>query len=180
MLLTVGLFQAAQSVASLYLPDLVTDILDNGVAKGDVGYIMRTGGLMLAITLVQVACAIVAVHFSAKASISLGRDLRGAIFHRVSAFSERKVSHFGAPTLITRTTNDVQQVQMFVLMTCTLFVAAPILTVIGVIVMMLILSPILAVITLIWTPHRHVNLGTPRRPPRQYETRAAVPSAAPA
>lgn len=180
MLLTVGLFQAAQSVASLYLPDLVTDILDNGVAKGDVGYIMRIGGLMLAITLVQVACAIVAVHFSAKASISLGRDLRGAIFHRVSAFSERKVSHFGAPTLITRTTNDVQQVQMFVLMTCTLFVAAPILTVIGVIVMMLILSPILAVITLIWTPHRHVNLGTPRRPPRQYETRAAVPSAAPA
>ena len=75
---------------------------------------------MLAITLVQVACAIAAVYFGAKAAMALGRDLRGAIFHRVSEFSEREVSQFGAPSLITRTTNDVQQVQMLVLMTCTL------------------------------------------------------------
>jgi ATP-binding cassette subfamily B protein len=136
MLLGVGAFQAAQSIASLYLPTLVAEIIDNGVAKGDVGYIVRTGGIMLAISLMQVVCAIVAVYFSAKASMSLGRDLRGAVFHRVSAFSEREVSRFGAPSLITRTTNDVQQVQMFALMTFTLFVAAPILAVGGVIMAM--------------------------------------------
>ncbi|HEY4216722.1 MAG TPA: ABC transporter ATP-binding protein [Gemmatimonadaceae bacterium] len=136
MLLGVGVFQAAQSIASLYLPTLVAEIIDNGVARGDVGYIIRVGGVMLAITLAQVVCAIAAVYFSARATMSLGRDLRGAVFHRVSAFSEREVSRFGAPSLITRTTNDVQQVQMFALMTCTLFVAAPILAVGGVIMAM--------------------------------------------
>jgi ATP-binding cassette subfamily B protein len=133
LLVGVAIFQAAQSIANLYLPSLVADIIDNGVAKGDVGHILMIGGVMLAITLAQVACAIVAVYFGAKAAMSLGRDLRGALFHRVSEFSEREVSKFGAPTLITRSTNDVQQVQMFVLLTCTLFVAAPILAVGGVI-----------------------------------------------
>lgn len=133
LLIGVAVFQAAQSIANLYLPSLVADIIDNGVAKGDVGHILMIGGIMLAITLVQVACAIVAVYFGAKAAMSLGRDLRGALFHRVSEFSEREVSKFGAPTLITRSTNDVQQVQMFVLLTCTLFVAAPILAIGGVI-----------------------------------------------
>jgi ATP-binding cassette subfamily B protein len=136
LLVAVGVFQAAQSIASLYLPSLVADIIDDGVAKGDIGYIMRVGALMLAITLAQIVCAIVAVYYGAKASMSLGRDLRGAIFHRVSEFSEREVSGFGAPSLITRTTNDVQQVQMVVLMTCTLFVAAPILAIGGVIMAM--------------------------------------------
>ncbi len=136
LLLGVGVFQAAQSIASLFLPTLVADIIDNGVAKGDVGHIMVIGSIMLAITLGQVACAITAVYFGAKASMLLGRNLRGAIFHRVSEFSEREVSQFGAPSLITRTTNDVQQVQMFVLMTCTLFVSAPILAVGGVIMAM--------------------------------------------
>jgi ATP-binding cassette subfamily B multidrug efflux pump len=136
LLLGVGVFQAAQSIASLYLPNLVADIIDNGIAKGDVGHIMFVGSIMLAITLGQVACAITAVYFGAKASMLLGRNLRGAIFHRVSEFSEREVSQFGAPSLITRTTNDVQQVQMFVLMTCTLFVSAPILAVGGVIMAM--------------------------------------------
>jgi len=136
LLLGVGVFQAAQSIASLYLPNLVADIIDNGIAKGDVGHIMVVGSIMLAITLAQVACAITAVYYGAKASMLLGRDLRGAIFHRVSDFSEREVSQFGAPSLITRTTNDVQQVQMVVLMTCTLFVAAPILAVGGVIMAM--------------------------------------------
>lgn len=136
LLICVGLFQGAQSIASLYLPSLVADIIDRGVAVGDVHHIMVTGLIMLAITLAQVACAIAAVYFGAKAAMSLGRDLRGAVFHRVSEFSEREVSGFGAPTLITRTTNDVQQVQMVVLMTCTLFVAAPILAVGGVIMAM--------------------------------------------
>lgn len=136
MLLAVGVFQAAQSIASLYLPTFVAEIIDNGVARGDIGYIVRIGGIMLAITLVQVVCAIAAVYFSARATMSLGRDLRGAVFHRVSAFSEREVSRFGAPSLITRTTNDVQQVQMFALMTCTLFVAAPILAIGGVVMAM--------------------------------------------
>ncbi|MEO6944680.1 MAG: ABC transporter ATP-binding protein [Lacisediminihabitans sp.] len=136
LLVGVGIFQAAQSIASLYLPNLVADIIDKGIAKGDVGHIMVVGSVMLAITLGQVMCAIVAVYFGAKASMLLGRNLRGAIFHRVSEFSEREVSQFGAPSLITRTTNDVQQVQMFVLMTCTLFIAAPILAVGGVIMAM--------------------------------------------
>jgi ATP-binding cassette subfamily B protein len=136
LLVGVGLFQAAQSIASLFLPNLVADIIDNGVAKGDVGHILLVGSIMLVITLGQVVCAITAVYFGAKASMLLGRNLRGAIFHRVSAFSEREVSQFGAPSLITRTTNDVQQVQMFVLMTCTLFVSAPILAVGGVIMAM--------------------------------------------
>lgn len=136
LLVGVGVFQAAQSIASLFLPNLVADIIDNGVAKGDVGHIMVVGSIMLAITLGQVACAITAVYYGAKASMLLGRNLRGAIFHRVSEFSEREVSLFGAPSLITRTTNDVQQVQMFVLMTCTLFVSAPILAVGGVIMAM--------------------------------------------
>jgi len=136
LLVGVGVFQAAQSIASLFLPNLVADIIDNGVAKGDVGHILVIGSIMLAITLGQVACAITAVYFGAKASMMLGRNLRGAIFHRVSEYSEREVSQFGAPSLITRTTNDVQQVQMFVLMTCTLFVSAPILAVGGVIMAM--------------------------------------------
>jgi ATP-binding cassette subfamily B protein len=126
-------FQLAQSIASLYLPSLNADIIDNGIAKGDAGYILMIGGMMLGITLVQIAAAIAAVYFGAKAAMALGRDLREAIFVRVGEFSEREVSKFGAPSLITRTTNDVQQVQMLVLMTCTLLVSAPILAIGGVI-----------------------------------------------
>src|SRR3569623_296335 len=96
-------------------------------------YLKPYRAMLLAVAFAQVVCAIAAVYFSARATMSFGRDLRGAVFHRVSAFSEREVSRFGAPSLITRTTNDVQQVQMFALMTCTLFVAAPILAIGGVI-----------------------------------------------
>jgi ATP-binding cassette subfamily B protein len=133
LLLAVGVFQLAQSLASLYLPSLHADVVDNGIAKGDVPYIFGVGGLMLGITLLQVVCAITAVYFGARVAMSLGRDLRSGIFHTVSGFSEREVAQFGAPSLITRTTNDVQQVQMVVLMTCTLFVAAPMLAIGGVI-----------------------------------------------
>jgi ATP-binding cassette subfamily B multidrug efflux pump len=136
LLVAVGVFQLAQSIASLYLPALNADIIDEGVATGDTGYILRTGGLMLLITLGQIVCAIVAVYFGAKAAMALGRDLRGAVFTRVGEFSEQEVSRFGAPSLITRSTNDVQQVQMLVLTTCTLLVSAPILCIGGVIMAM--------------------------------------------
>jgi ATP-binding cassette, subfamily B, multidrug efflux pump len=133
-LIAVVVLQGAQTIAALYLPSLNADIIDKGVARGDTGYIWSTGGLMLLITLVQVICAATAVYFGAKAAMGFGRDVRGGIFHQVSDFSAREMGHFGAPSLITRITNDVQQVQMLVLMTCTLLVAAPI-TAIGGIVM---------------------------------------------
>jgi ATP-binding cassette subfamily B multidrug efflux pump len=133
LLVAVVVFQFAQSMASLYLPRLTADIIDNGVAKGDTGYVLRVGILMLGATLVQIVFAVAAVYFGSKAAMAFGRDVRGGIFHRVSGFSEREVSKFGAASLITRTTNDVQQVQILVLMTCTMLVSAPILAIGGVI-----------------------------------------------
>ncbi|MDQ0077910.1 ABC transporter ATP-binding protein [Arthrobacter oryzae] len=133
LLLAVVIFQLAQSIASLYLPTLNADIIDEGVAKGDTGVILSLGGLMLGITLLQIACAVIAVYFGAKAAMSVGRDLRGAIFSRVGEFSEQEVTKFGAPSLITRSTNDVQQVQQLVLMSATMMVAAPMLSIGGVI-----------------------------------------------
>jgi ATP-binding cassette subfamily B protein len=124
--------QLVGTIASLYLPSLNARIIDRGVALGDTGYIVRTGGWMLLVTLVQIACSIAAVYFGARAGMSFGRDLRSAIFHRVSEFSEREVGRFGAPTLITRTTNDVQQVQMLVVLGCTMLVTAPIMCVGGI------------------------------------------------
>ncbi|HEY0247823.1 MAG TPA: ABC transporter ATP-binding protein [Gryllotalpicola sp.] len=133
LLVGVLVFQLAQSLAALYLPTLNADIIDFGVSKGDTGYIMRTGGWMLLVTLAQIICSITAVYFSARAAMGLGRDLRLAVFTRVGAFSEREVQLFGAPSLITRSTNDVQQIQMLVLMSCTMMVSAPITAVGGVI-----------------------------------------------
>ena len=128
----VVLFQFVQTLATLYLPTLNADIIDNGVVTGDTGYILRYGGLMLAVALVQVVCAATAVYFGARTAMGLGRDVRAAIFDRVQSFSVREVGHFGAPSLITRTTNDVQQVQMLVVITLTLMVSAPIMCVGGV------------------------------------------------
>jgi len=136
LLVAVVVFQLAQSLLSLWLPTLNADITDNGIAKGDTGYIVMVGAGMLGVTLLQVACSIAAVYFGAKVAMRVGRDLRGAIFEKVGEFSEREVSRFGAPSLITRNTNDVQQVQMLVLMTCTLLVSAPILAVGGIILAM--------------------------------------------
>ncbi len=133
LLLGVVIFQLAQSIASLFLPTLNADIIDQGVATGNTGYILRLGGIMLLITLGQIICAIVAVYFGAKVAMKVGRDLRAAVFTRVGEFSEQEVTRFGAPSLITRSTNDVQQVQMLVLTTCTLLVSAPILSIGGVI-----------------------------------------------
>jgi ATP-binding cassette, subfamily B, multidrug efflux pump len=133
LLVGVLVFQFGQAMASLYLPTLTADIIDKGVAQGDVEYVLQRGLLMLAASGAQVIFSIIAVYFGARTAMALGRDLRAAVFHRVSEFSEREVSKFGAPSLITRSTNDVQQVQMLVLMTCTLLVAAPILAIGGII-----------------------------------------------
>ncbi|MEQ4209300.1 ABC transporter ATP-binding protein [Actinopolymorpha sp. B9G3] len=132
-LAAVVLLQLVGTMASLYLPSLNADIIDDGIATGDTGYIVRTGGWMLLVTLVQIACSIAAVYFGARTAMSFGRDVRAAVFERVGTFSAREVAHFGAPSLITRNTNDVQQVQMFVVMTCTMLVMAPIMCVGGVI-----------------------------------------------
>jgi ATP-binding cassette subfamily B multidrug efflux pump len=132
-LAAVVLFQLVGTIASLYLPALNAEIIDDGVAKGDTGLIISTGGVMLAITVLQVVCTIIAVYFGARTAMGFGRDVRAALFRQVGTFSDREVAGFGAPTLITRNTNDVQQVQMLVLMTCTLLVAAPIMCVGGVI-----------------------------------------------
>jgi ATP-binding cassette subfamily B multidrug efflux pump len=132
LLAVVGL-QLVSTMATLYLPSLNADIIDKGVATGDTGFILSTGGWMLLVTVVQIACSVAAVYFGASAAMAFGRDVRSAIFHRVGTFSGREVAQFGAPSLITRNTNDVQQVQMLVLMTCTLMVSAPIMCVGGVI-----------------------------------------------
>jgi ATP-binding cassette, subfamily B, multidrug efflux pump len=121
------------TIAALYLPTLNADIIDNGVAQADTTYILQVGAIMLGVTLVQVACSIGAVWFGARSAMGFGRDTRAAIFHRVGTFSAREVTRFGAPSLITRTTNDVQQVQMLVLVTATMMVTAPIMAVGGII-----------------------------------------------
>ncbi|SEE45411.1 ABC transporter ATP-binding protein [Jiangella alba] len=132
-LAAVVVLQFIGTLASLYLPSLNADIIDNGIARGDTGYIVRTGGWMLAATVLQITCTVGAVYFGAKTAMAFGRDVRAAIFHRVGEFSAREVGRFGAPSLITRNTNDVQQVQMLVLMSCTLLVTAPIMATGGVI-----------------------------------------------
>ncbi|AQU71191.1 ABC transporter ATP-binding protein [Streptomyces niveus] len=125
--------QLLQTCASLYLPTLNADIIDNGVVTGDTGYIMEFGALMIAVSVVQVIGQIGAVYYGARTASALGRDVRAAIFDRVQSFSAREVGQFGAPSLITRTTNDVQQVQMLVLMSFTLMVSAPIMCVGGIV-----------------------------------------------
>jgi ATP-binding cassette subfamily B multidrug efflux pump len=133
VLAAVVVLQLFGTIASLYLPTLNADIIDNGISKGDTGYIIRIGAWMLAVTIAQVVCSAAAVYFGARASMGFGRDVRAALFRQVTGFSAREVSKFGAPSLITRTTNDVQQVQMLVVMTCTMMIAAPIMCVGGVV-----------------------------------------------
>lgn len=135
-LVAIVVLQSVQAVASLYLPSLNADIIDNGVIVGDTDYIWSTGGVMLLFTLAQVVFAVAAVYLAARAAMGFGRDVRGDLFHRVTDFSTREVNLFGAPSLITRITNDVQQVQMLVVMTCTTVVAAPVTIVGGVIMAM--------------------------------------------
>ncbi|HEX3845379.1 MAG TPA: ABC transporter ATP-binding protein [Steroidobacteraceae bacterium] len=125
-LLGVAVFQLLATIASLYLPTLNADIIDLGIVKGDTGYIVRAGGWMLVLTLGQIAFSVAAAYFGARASMSFGRDLRAALFRRVMAFSGREVAAFGAPSLITRTINDVQQLQGLVAVSSTTIISAPI------------------------------------------------------
>jgi ATP-binding cassette subfamily B protein len=122
-----------QSIANLYLPNLNADIINNGVAKGDTDYIWRTGAVMLAVTLVLGVLAIIGVYFASRASMGVGRDVRGAVFERVQHFSAREMTRFGTPSLITRNTNDVQQVQLFLQIALTILLTAPILAIGGII-----------------------------------------------
>jgi ATP-binding cassette subfamily B multidrug efflux pump len=130
LLVIIVVLQAVQALASLYLPTLNADLIDKGVLQGDNAYIRSIGMAMLGVTLIQVVFSVGAVYYSARVAMGFGRDVRGDLFHRVTDFSAREVNQFGAPSLITRITNDVQQVQMLVVMACTLAVAAPI-TVVG-------------------------------------------------
>jgi len=136
LLLAVLVLQFVGTMAALYLPSLNADIIDNGVARGDTGYIVRTGLVMLVVSLVQITCSVIAVYFGARTAMAFSRDVREGIFRRVGSFSSREVLQFGAPSLITRNTNDVQQVGMLVLLGCTMMVAAPIMMVGGVIMAM--------------------------------------------
>ena len=137
-----------QTVGNLYLPNLNADIINNGVVKGDIHYIWTTGAVMLAITLAVGVVAIVAVYWASRVAMGVGADLRAAVFTRVQGFSAREMNRFGTPSLITRNTNDIQQIQLFLQMALTLMVMAPIMCVGGVIMALkegLALSPLLVV-----------------------------------
>jgi len=123
----------AQAIANLYLPELNADIINNGVSKGNVTYIMQTGGWMLGVTLILGVMSIISVYYGSYASMAFGRDVRAAIFHRVGQFAQTEVNKFGTPSLITRNTNDVQQVQMVTLMTLNVMISAPFMGIGGII-----------------------------------------------
>ena len=145
-----------QSVANLYLPNLNADIINNGVAKGDVPYIWRTGAVMLGVAVGMGIIAVIGVYWASIASMGVGRDLRGAVFGKVQTFSARELNQLGTASLITRNTNDVQQIQLFLQIALTLLVAAPIMAVGGVIMalrvdvqlsgLLLVILPIMAAI----------------------------------
>ena len=143
--------QLVATVASLFLPSLNARIIDRGVARGDTDAIVTTGAIMLGVAALQVLCTMAAVYVGARAAMAYGRDLRAAVFGRVNTFSAREVARFGAPSLITRTTNDVQQVQLLVLVSCTMMVSAPIMCVGGV-VMALRDDPVLSRLLLVSVP----------------------------
>ena len=133
LVVAVMTLQLVSTLASLYLPTVNATIIDDGIAKGDTGTIVRLGGLMFAVTALQVLCAVGAIYFGSRAGMGLGRDLRSAVFHQVTTFSEHETARFGAPSLLTRTTNDVRQIQFLVQMGCTVLIVAPIMCVGGVV-----------------------------------------------
>ncbi|MCU1701031.1 MAG: transporter related protein [Mycobacterium sp.] len=133
LLTIVAGLQVISSLASLYLPTINAQIIDDGVAKGDTDRITQLGGIMLGVTAMQVLCAVGAVFYGSRAGMGFGRDLRSAIFHHVTGLSAEETARFGAATLLTRTTNDVQQIQLLVAMTCTMLITAPIMSVGGIV-----------------------------------------------
>ena len=132
-LTAVLVLQLIGTVASLYLPSLNADLIDFGIATGDTGYILTAGGWMLLVTAIQIVCSVGAVFYSARVAMGFGRDVRSALFHRVGELSAREVAAFGPSSLITRNTNDVQQVQLLVVMVCTMLVTAPIMCAAGIV-----------------------------------------------
>ena len=126
------MLQTLSTLASLYLPTLNAALIDDGVAMGNTAVIARLGVVMLAVTALQGACAVGAVYFGSRTGMGFGRDLRAALFRRVLGFSEHETARFSAPSLLTRTTNDVQQIQTLVQMTAAVLVTAPIMCVGGV------------------------------------------------
>src|ERR1700752_5092629 len=132
LLVVVAALQGISTLSSLYLPTVNAAIIDDGVAKGDTGTIVELGAVMLAVTGLQVVCAVGAVYFGSRAGMGVGRDLRRAIFVHVTSFSAEETGRFGAPSLLTRTTNDVQQIQQFVQLTCTMLITAPIMSIGGI------------------------------------------------
>ena len=133
VLLGMVVLQAVQTTAALTLPALNAHIIDNGIVRGNLPYIWRMGGVMMIFALVQICFHAAAVYYGAQVAMGFGRDIRNRLFHQVTGFSAREVGAYGAPSLITRITNDVQQVQMLVVMTCTMALSAPITMVVGVV-----------------------------------------------
>ena len=157
-LILVVVLVAIQAIGNLYLPNLNADIINNGVVKGDIDYILRIGGVMLAVTFVTMLCAIVSVYFGAKIAMSVGRDLRGSIFRKVLAFSQAETNQFGTPSLITRNTNDVQQVQMLLVIALNIMILAPI-TAVGGVIMALREDVPLSALLLVIIPAMGVVIG---------------------
>ncbi|MBD2762858.1 ABC transporter ATP-binding protein [Kocuria sp. cx-116] len=157
-IIAVLIFQLTATIATLYLPSLNARIIDQGVARGDTDFIWRTGAVMLGVAFVQVIAAVIAVYCGSRAAMALGRDVRRTVYRHVGAFSAREVGKFGAPTLITRNTNDVQQIQMLTLMGLNFMVMAPIMCV-GGIVMALREDPGLSWLVWVSIPVMGVLLG---------------------
>ncbi|MCV7151819.1 ABC transporter ATP-binding protein [Mycolicibacterium pyrenivorans] len=132
LLAVVAALQVISTLATLYLPTVNAAIIDEGVAQGDLARIVELGAVMLAVTALQVLCAVGAVYFGSRASMGVGRDLRSVMFHHVTGFSAEETARFGAPSLLTRTTNDVQQIQLLVQLTATMLITAPIMSVGGI------------------------------------------------
>ena len=152
ILIVLGLL-LVQSIGNLYLPTLNGDIINDGVAKGDNDFILRTGGFMLVVTLVLGVASIIAVYLGARTAMGFGRDVRSAIFRKVESFSQVEVNQFGPASLITRNTNDVQQVQMVVFMTLTLIITAPILIIGGIILAIRQDVPLSGLLVVVHPPH---------------------------
>jgi ATP-binding cassette subfamily B multidrug efflux pump len=156
----VALLQVISTLASLYLPTVNAAIIDDGVARGDTQAIVRLGGVMLAVSGLQVLCSVGAVYFGSRTGMGFGRDLRSAIFNHVIGFSAHETARFGAPSLLTRTTNDVQQIQLLVQLTCTMLITAPIMCIGGIIMavhqdaglswLLLISVPVLALVNYVF------------------------------
>jgi ATP-binding cassette subfamily B multidrug efflux pump len=147
-----------QAIANLYLPTLNADIINNGVVKGDTNYILVVGAIMLGVTLLFAIASIVAVYWGSKTAMAFGRDIRGTLFRKVESFSQAEVNRFGTPSLITRTTNDVQQVQMVVLMMLNVTISAPVMAIGGIILALRLNVPLSGVI-LVAVPVMGVFIG---------------------